>query len=154
MPRKLTCNCTLFPILKGEKQCRVCISVERGIPLDDLDEKEFDSFRHRMLKKERLENEKNKQKNKKADEEKRAKNAQQDAMARALRERQVGNYAGPLTACKACGKILSHSERAKYGCYACYRAHMWSLTRTGLPYIPKVEKEFPIMVKGELTGAK
>jgi hypothetical protein len=133
MSEVVTCDeCGLFEIPSGYECCRVCMSVNRGIPLDDMTTEEFDSFRHRMLKKERLENDRLR---KTYEEERKRSSARIDAMAAVLRNRETGEYAGKLSRCNSCCKLLGHSEKAKYGCRTCFTNHMETLRTTGLPYV-------------------
>lgn len=120
----MMCECTLFEIPENMKCCRVCFSVGRGIPMDEMTDKEFDSFRHRMLKKQKLIDE---EERKKADIKRREMSSAQEAWKRVQEAEPRGDYADGIKGCATCKQIFKPHE--KY-CVACARK---ALAAAGIP---------------------
>jgi hypothetical protein len=108
--------------------CRVCFSVRRRIPHDDMTDDEFRWFTHRMRK---LEKEEDERRNKKVKVERQAYTTQQEAW---LRAQTCTDFEGDLQACQACKQLIRQSVGI---CLRCYRRNMESLRATGLPTIAK-----------------
>lgn len=140
-------ECGIFENPDNMAQCRVCFSVARGIPHDDLTKEEFDSFRHRMRKKERAAKEES---DRKTEMHRKAHSTHADMMRRVEREKVVGNYAGKLRFCKACGQVIGRFDPC---CGQCFNRNMFSLRKNGLPYIPPAPTPGASLpeIKGVLT---
>jgi hypothetical protein len=121
-------ECGEYEIPDGLDCCRVCFSVRRRIPHDDLTEDEFRWFTHRIRK---LEREDDERQNKKVKVERQAYTTQQEAWMRA---QTCTDYEGRIMFCKACSQAIRKSVGI---CVRCYRLNMESLRTTGMPVIGK-----------------
>ena len=117
-------ECGIFEIPDNMDCCRVCFSVMRGIPLDDLTDVEFDSFRHRMIKKQKLEEDRQR---KKTDRERRAMSTAEEMRHRVEVARQTGEYSGPLQFCGSCKGVI---KKTVGYCVPCARK---ALAAAGIP---------------------
>lgn len=140
-------ECGIFKVPDDLGCCRVCFSVLRGIPHDHMTGLEFDSFRHRMLKKEREENARVRRS---TENERKAMSTQRAAMERVERDRHIGNFAGTIRFCKACSQAIGRFDPC---CGQCFNRNMFSLRRTGLPYVPPAPTPGASLpeIKGVLT---
>lgn len=117
-------ECGLFEIPDNLDCCRACFSFKRGIPLDDLEGEEFDSFRHRMLKQQKKEADEEK---KRIEAKKRESSSAYDAWCRVQEAEARGDYADGIKGCATCKQIFKPHE--KY-CVACARK---ALAAAGIP---------------------
>lgn len=120
-------ECGLFENPDDMDCCRVCFSVRRGIPLDNMTEAEFDSFRHRMLKEERK---KQAEENRKMEHLQREQSSAMAAWQRVKEAEARGDYAGKLQGCPNCRAIINKSIGY---CVRCDRQDREKLASAGIP---------------------
>lgn len=120
-------ECGLFENPDNMDCCRVCFSVRRGIPLDDMPREEFDSFRHRMLKEERK---KQAEENRKTERLKREQSSAMAAWQRVKEAEARGDYAGELEGCSKCRAIINKSIGY---CVPCANRDREKLKKAGIP---------------------